>query len=73
MAVCVADQVLRTTGEICAYLNEPHHSIRYVIESRGIAPDARCGRIGLYSPASVARIADVLAAKEARAARASAS
>ena len=45
-----------TIGEICRRLSEPSHRVRYVMQTRGIAPSSRAGVAGIYTEADLAHI-----------------
>jgi hypothetical protein len=45
-----------TIGEICRRLSEPPHRVRYVMQTRGIAPSSRAGMAGIYTEADLTHI-----------------
>ncbi len=57
---------LLTPGVIAARLGVALHRVHYILESRGIRPVARAGRLRLFDAAAVERVRSALAAIDAR-------
>jgi len=61
--------ILRTPGVVAQELGAPLHRVQYVLDSRGIAPSARAGRLRLLDAKAVEAIRQALAEIDARRAR----
>jgi hypothetical protein len=49
-----------TIGAIASELNEPIQRVQYAIKTRGIEPMSVAGRIRVFSPETVERVADII-------------
>lgn len=53
---------MKTIGEVAVLLGVAQHRVAYIIAAKKINPDARAGRLRMFSDTSVERIRRALAA-----------